>query len=212
MSANPTPSTAALHPPLLELRPAPGDSSVDAATLTALMQQVAAGDREAFAELYELTVAVLFAFARRVLRDPADVEEIICDVYIQAWQRAQQYQPDRGPVMAWLVVMCRARAIDRYRHNQSRSCVASAGGIFAEAPATDAGPCDLLSALQNGSAIHGAIERLSPVRQRLLALAFFYDLTHSEIADATNLAEGTVKSHIRRALATLRKDLRGATE
>ncbi len=185
---------------------------MDAATLTALMRQVASGDRDAFGELYKLTVAVLFSFARRVLRDPADVEEIICDVYFQAWQRAQHYRPERGPVMAWLVVMCRARAIDRYRQNQTRSYVASAGGTFPGAPATDAGPCDLLSALQNGSAIHRAIERLSPVRQRLLALAFFYDLTHSEIALATNLAEGTVKSHIRRALGTLRKDLRSAAE
>jgi len=176
------------------------------------MRQVAAGDSDAFGELYKLTVAVLFSFARRVLRDPADVEEIICDVYIQAWQRAEHYQADRGPVLAWLVVMCRARAIDRYRQNQSRSYVAPAGGSFAEAPAEDAGPCDLLSALQNGSAIRRAIERLSPVRQRLLALAFFYDQTHSEIAQTTNLAEGTVKSHIRRALAMLRKDLRRATE
>ena len=173
------------------------------------MQRVARADRDAFNELYASSVAVLFSFARRVLKDPADIEEVICDSYIQAWQSAKLYNPERGSAITWLVMICRARAIDRYRQNHSRLCAASSQREpLAEPSETDAGPYDLLTVLQKGSAIHFAIERLSPVRQRLLALTFFRDLTNNEIAEATNLAEGTVKSHIRRAVVTLQKDLR----
>jgi RNA polymerase sigma factor (sigma-70 family) len=76
-----------------------------------------------------------------------------------------------------------------------------------DAFSTHLAPDDLLQILQRGAAIRGAIEQLSPLRQRLLALAFFHDLSHQEIAATTDLALGTVKSHIRRALATLRKEL-----
>jgi RNA polymerase sigma-70 factor (ECF subfamily) len=183
----------------------------DATVLNALVQRLVDGDRVALTELYTLTVATMFSFARRVLRNPADVEEIICDVYVQAWQSAAQYNAGRGTVMAWLVMICRARAIDRYRQNLSRlSAVSWQCGATADAPSTQPEPHDLLVALQQGSALHYAIERLSPLRQRLLALAFFQGLSHVEIAQATNLAVGTVKSHIRRALVLLRKDLRGA--
>jgi RNA polymerase sigma-70 factor (ECF subfamily) len=171
--------------------------------LSALMRRVAAGDGEAFRELYQLTVPILFSYARRALRERADAEEIVCDVYLQAWQNAGHYDAERSSVVTWLIVICRTRAIDRHRYNRARTCAVPR----ADPPAADAGPCDLVSALQSGSAMRSAIERLSPLRRQLLALAFFDELSHSQIAAATELAEGTVKSHIRRALATLRQNL-----
>lgn len=174
----------------------------------ALIGRVAAGDRAALGTLYEMTVSTLFAFARKVLRNPADVEEVLCDVYTQAWQTARQYDSTRGTVMAWLIVICRTRAIDRLRRNQLRSWN-SAGecGSIDSSSCEELGPEDLLHALQQGTVIHGAIARLSPLRRRLVALAFFHDLSHTEIARMTELALGTVKSHLRRALATLRREL-----
>ena len=191
------------------VQPPPDECSWDASELTAIMQRVATADRDAFTELYELTVPILFSFARRVLKDPADVEEIICDVYVQAWQSAQEYDANRASVISWLVMICRARAIDRYRHNRTRSLATVAHSETSVETAVTDSACDLLSALQQGSAIRGAIGRLSPMRRRLLALAFFQDLTHSEIAATSKLAVGTVKSHIRRSLAILRKELQG---
>jgi DNA-directed RNA polymerase specialized sigma24 family protein len=68
------------------------DGFQDRATLCVIMQGVTAGDSAAFSALYEMTVSILFAFARRVLHNGADVEEVVCDVYMQAWQRGAQYK------------------------------------------------------------------------------------------------------------------------
>jgi RNA polymerase sigma factor (sigma-70 family) len=176
--------------------------------LYTLVKRVGTGDRSALSTLYNLTTPLLFSIARRTLSNVADAEEVMCDVYVQAWQTAAQYDVKRGSVKTWLVMICRSRAIDRYRRNESRApgdvCDGdNPSGAFS----ADGTPDDLLHALQRGTAIHHAIEQLSPLRRRLLALAFFHGLSHKKIAATTDLALGTVKSHIRRALATLRKEL-----
>jgi len=189
-------------------KPLSATNSTDETRLYALVKQLAAGDRNALGALYKSTVPLLFSVARRILANAADVEEVICDIYTQVWQTAAQYDVTRGSVKTWLVMICRSRAIDRYRQNDSRAvgevCV---GEERADAFSTGFALDDLLQALQRGTAIHDAIEQLSPLRRRLLALAFFHGLTHQEIAATTDLALGTVKSHIRRALATLRTNL-----
>jgi len=213
MSARLTPLPQRSHPSGVS-RPASELAGLrDRVSSQDVMQRVIAGDRAAFNEVYQSTVAVLFSFGRTVLRNPADLEEVICDVYLQAWQSAAQYNVERGSVLTWLMMICRARVLDRYRHNRARS-----RNIDHDIESTDdatcmqSGPCDLLIALQEGTVVHGAMERLSPVRQHLLALSFFYDLSHDEIAQLTALAVGTVKSHIRRALAALREDLCAARD
>jgi RNA polymerase sigma-70 factor (ECF subfamily) len=183
-------------------------NSKDEALLNALVKQLAAGDRAALRALYKLTVSLLFSIARGVLSNAADAEEVICDVYAQVWRTAVQYDEARGSVKAWLIMICRSRAIDRQRQNASRSAAnVCDSGERADALSTHFAPDDLLHTLQRGTAIHAAIEQLSPIRRRLLALAFFLDLSHQEIAVTTDLALGTVKSHIRRALGILRKEL-----
>lgn len=174
-----------------------------------LVKQLAAGDPGALGALYKMTVPLLFSFARRMLSNAADAEEVICDVYTQVWQTAAQYDVTRGSVTSWLIMICRSRAIDRYRQNKCRSHGSDDHSYdeFVHGPCTPFESEDILQALQRSTAIHGAIEQLSPLRRRLLALAFFHDLSHETIAVTTNLALGTVKSHIRRALATLRKEL-----
>jgi RNA polymerase sigma-70 factor (ECF subfamily) len=106
-------------------------------------------------------------------------------------------------------MICRSRAIDRHRQNNRRPH-ASDGSDSEERADAFSIPFesdDIVQTLQRGTAIHDAIEQLSPLRRHLLALAFFHDLSHQKIAATTALALGTVKSNIRRALATLRKEL-----
>lgn len=183
--------------------------STDEARKYALVRQLVAGDCAALSALYKLTAPLLFSVARRMLSNAADAEEVICDVYTQVWQTAAQYDVTRGSVTTWLVMICRSRAIDRHRQNKCRSH-GSDGYDTDERTDPVSVPFesdDILQALERSTAIYGAIEQLSPLRRRLLALAFFHDLSHQKIAATTNLALGTVKSHIRRALATLRKEL-----
>jgi RNA polymerase sigma-70 factor (ECF subfamily) len=143
-----------------------------------------------------------------VLRNAADAEEVVCEVYTQVWQSAAQYDRTRGGVMGWLLTICRSRAIDRGRRNRTRlqaSSTFEATGAHRDSAAPN--PEDLLTLVQQGTSIHRALEQLTPIRRELVSLAFFRGLSHEEIAIESNLPIGTVKSHIRRALATLRSEL-----
>lgn len=176
--------------------------------LSGLVQRIAVADREALGELYDATVAKLFAVANLMLRSTADAEEVVCDVYTQVWQTAANYSGERGAVLAWLLMICRTRALDRMRRNRVRLEAAAVERPGDEEEASpQPGPEELLDLIQHGSAVHRALEALSPVKRQLIALAFFKGLSHIEISEESGLPVGTVKSHIRRALSTLREHL-----
>jgi RNA polymerase sigma-70 factor (ECF subfamily) len=176
--------------------------------LTPLIRRIAGGERDALGELYDLTVSRLFALARLIVRNPADAEEVVCDVYTQVWQCAARYEGDRGEVMGWLLVMCRSRALDLSRRNRLRARIASL-----ELPQSDEEDLeqarleDILDLMKQGTAVHRALRKLTPLRRKLIALAFFRGLSHVEIARTCELPVGTVKSHIRRALTAMRAEL-----
>jgi RNA polymerase sigma-70 factor, ECF subfamily len=178
-----------------------------AAPLEDLVRAMAHGDRAAFSRVYEQTVAQVFAISRGLLRCKEDAEEVVGDVYTNAWQRAKTYDAQRGTVMAWLAVMTRSRAVDRLR--QRREALSLDDERHAALAASLVGgtlsPEQVLAQVQSGTALHRALQSLSPERRYLLGLAFFQGLSHREIADATRIPLGTVKSHLRRALALLMK-------
>lgn len=196
-------------PPAVGAEPAPLATRGGAGSaLTLIMGRIAAGEQRALAELYDRTAVKLLGLALLIVRDEQDAQEVVCDVYLQVWQSSLRYDAARGSVLAWLLGICRARAIDRYRRKRARTPRAGAGGEPDSGSTVEDGePGDLLQKLQEGSAIRLALEGLSPIRRRLLALAFFQGLSHQEISIATNLPIGTVKSHIRRALVMLRAQL-----
>jgi len=180
----------------------------DVTDLSELVQRVAMADRDALGALYEATVAKLFAVAHLILRNTADAEEVVCDVYTQVWQTAADYSGDRGAVLAWLMMICRTRALDRIRRNRVRlQAAATERPADEEEPSPQPGPEELLDVIQHGTAVHRALQALSPVKRQLVSLAFFKGLSHLEISEECGLPVGTVKSHIRRALNTLREQL-----
>ena len=189
------------------------DSSLSFAThangdLESLVSAMAAGDAAALSCIYEQTVAQVFGIARCMLRSKEDAEEIVCDVYTHAWQTAGSYDPARGSVMAWLAIMARNRSVDRLRQRRRHLALNDAEQHPEDWPADPAlGPEHILARLQTGSAVHRALESLPAERRRLIALAFFQDMSHQEIADSTGIPLGTVKSHVRRALCVLQAAL-----
>jgi RNA polymerase sigma-70 factor (ECF subfamily) len=188
------------------------ESSVSFAPVTnggleSLVRAMAGGDTAALSCIYEQTVAQIFRIARFILRSREDAEEIVCDVYTHAWQTARNYDPTRGSVMAWLAIMARNRSVDRLRQRRKWSTRADAAQQPADWPGGEASPEEILAQFQSGSAVHRALESLSPERRRLIALAFFHGLSHQEIADTTGMPLGTVKSHVRRALCMLKAAL-----
>jgi RNA polymerase sigma-70 factor (ECF subfamily) len=174
--------------------------------LAAVMLRVRDRDSTAFGLLYDATVAKVFAMARNMLRNKADAEDMVCEVYEQAWLQAERFDPERGNALAWLLTICRSRCLDALRQRQVRHKYAARQQPDS-ADTSDDNPRDLLEQLQNGSAIHAALARLAPVRQQMVALAFFRDLSHQEIAKTLKMPLGTVKSHLRRAVLDLRAAL-----
>ena len=190
-----------------ETRPAPRiHDSASRSDLTKLLHAVGDRDPAALSQLYDLTASKLYGLARTMLSNAADAEEVVCDAYIQAWQSAARFDPARGSVVAWLLMICRSRALDLLRQRRSRAAAEGTLGSFAE-ETTEREPEDLLRQIQVGTAVHKALASLTPLRRQLVALAFFKGMSHQEIAHAVRLPVGTVKSHLRRSLQGMRAAL-----
>lgn len=176
------------------------------AELVQLIEAMARGNERALEQLYDATVGKLYALASAILRSVEDAEEVVCATYAYAWANAARFDDVRGNVLGWLLMLCRSRALDRLR--QRRAAQLPEGSTEIESiAAEDDQPDDLLALLQQRSRVRTAVAQLTPVRRRLIALAFLQDLSHQQIAEKTGLALGTVKSHLRRALAQLREHL-----
>jgi RNA polymerase sigma-70 factor, ECF subfamily len=173
----------------------------------ALIFRIAKQDAKALAELYELTLSRVYAVVMRVLRHAADAEEVVSEVYLQVWDKANSFQSERGSVMAWINTLAWSRAVDKLRKTKRESARHSLHPEDMDAAYTE---CEELNAEQiaeswsSSKAIQKAMLGLSEVQQRVLRLAYTEDLSHQDIANALNLPLGTVKSHCRRALAALR--------
>src|SRR5262245_20428326 len=92
----------------------------DAEQTVALVARIAAGDRDAFAQLYDALASAAFGLIRRLVRDPAAAEEVLQEVFLQVWREAGQYDRRRGSPQAWVVMRARTRAIDRLRSMRRR--------------------------------------------------------------------------------------------
>jgi|APDOM4702015073_1054812.scaffolds.fasta_scaffold54657_1 RNA polymerase sigma-70 factor (ECF subfamily) len=177
--------------------------------LALLVSDMRQGDRQALETLYEATVGKLYALAAAILRQIEDAEEVVCETYAQAWETADRFDPARATVMGWLLMICRSRALDLLRKRRTRREKQDLADL--ERFDEDVRPPDeLLSLMQQNSRVHAALSSLTPERRQLVSLAFLRDLTHQEIAEATGMPLGTVKSHLRRALGQLREQLEEA--
>ena len=190
------------HAPLLP--PLQSDSPPE---LAAVMTGVAAGEQRALERFYRLTIGKVFGLALRIVRNRATAEEVAEDVYVQVWHTAATYDPQRCTPLGWALVICRSRAIDTLRRADKAIVDPDPTERLDAVAQLVPGLQDLLQATQEHAALHAALNRLQPVQRQLLGLAFFRGLTHSEIAAAAHLPLGTIKSHVRRALATLREEL-----
>lgn len=195
---------------------APRLAEPDAATLAALIARIARQDEDALGALYDATVGRVYGLALRILRDEQGAEEVAEEVFFQVWRQAGRYDPARGRPLGWLLNLARSRALDQLRRRDEALSHPDPTTLHAEEAGGDLDfaetresrdPQDLLAATEAHRGLHRALAALEPVPRQMVALAFFRGLTHEEIAASTNLPLGTVKSHIRRALAALRAAL-----
>lgn len=179
------------------------DSSAADAHMQALVTAIAAHDEQALADLYEATLNRVYGVALRITRNAQAAEEVSEDVYWQVWREAPRFDAQRGNVIAWLLTIARSRALDYLRKADDAELCEEPEALLFDEPSREGDPQDLLAATQNNLKLNQALQQLEPVQRQLVAMAFFRGLTHEEIATFSDMALGTVKSHIRRALKQL---------
>lgn len=157
------------------------------------------GDPEAVRAAYERWSPLVYSLALKALRDVSEAEDVTQQVFVSAWRGREGFRPDRGPLPAWLVGITRRRIADAF---DRRSRERRVDTLVEREQAADA-PADLIDAL----VVTEALSSLPEQQRTVVSLAFYQQLTHTEIAESTGLPLGTVKSHIRRSLERLRTTL-----
>jgi len=180
--------------------------NVDNHRLQKWLEAIVDRDQKAFSALHEMMLGRVYGLALRITRSEQMAEEVAEETFWQIWRQAPRFDPVRGSAVAWIMTLARSRALDALRRKDP-AIGSSDPRASAEMALSGDNPPDLLAALQDGECLHTALRSLDPVPRQLLALAFFYGLSHEEIACRAGLPLGTVKSHIRRSLISLRKIL-----
>jgi RNA polymerase sigma-70 factor (ECF subfamily) len=182
--------------------------------LRALLAQIALGDQRAFEALYKQASPHLFAVALRILRHGSLAEDVLQEAFVSVWHHAATYDAAKSHPLAWLTSIVRNRCLDRLRRRELDTeplLRDDEEGAFAWEPPSDApSPVDLLLAAADTRAIRSCIDTLDPGPRQAIALAFFEGLSHRELAAQMRQPLGTVKSWVRRGLATLRRCLDAA--
>lgn len=174
----------------------------------AWLRLIAQGDDAALTQLYDHTSSRVYGLALRITRSRCAAEDVLIEVYWQVWRQAASYAAERGSALGWLMLLCRSRALDFLRNQDKAELHAKTEDYADGSQQTHATPEELLLAVERSSAVHAALRELSALQRQLLTLAFFRGYTHQEIAACMSLPLGSVKTHMRRALQTLRGKLR----
>jgi len=166
------------------------------------MTRIAGGDRAALRQLYEATSSKLFGVCLRILSDREESEDVLQDVYVTIWRRADRFDATRASVMTWLSTIARNRAIDRLR---ARGPLAYAEPVDElEIPDGADSAETLLSAADDRNRLHGCLSELDERTEKVIRTAFFEGVTYEALAQRMDAPLGTVKSWIRRGLAKLK--------
>ena len=173
-----------------------------------LLKAIGNGDQAALTQLYDLYASHVLAVAYHVLKNKQEAEDLVHDVFIEAWQKSQSYDPKRGSVRNWLMLRARSRSIDRIRklaRFETRSEIEDSDLSNRNLDSAQSA-LDPLQQLNHRQA-HDAIGLLSPEHALLIKASYFEDLTYREIAKKYEIPEGTVKSRMLAAFKVLRKQL-----
>jgi RNA polymerase sigma-70 factor, ECF subfamily len=172
------------------------------------MARICNGEETALAELYDRYSSMALGLALKIVRDQLEAEDVVHDAFIAIVERADQYKPERGTVVAWLVTTVRNLALDRARRRIRRAQITDEE--LRHEPAEPVADPERLSWQEHERRhIRAALTLLSASQRATLEIAFFEGLSYPEIAEREKIPLGTVKSRAARALAALRAALDG---
>ena len=172
-----------------------------------LIQEIAAQNREAFSQFYDRYSRLVYSLSLRMLRAQSDAEDLLQEVFMQVWRQAANYSRERGAPEAWLINIARSRAIDKLRaiRRMEKSFVLTDDPANAESDDN----VELSAAnWETKLTMNSALADLPDAQRRVLELAYFDDLSQTEIAAKLKQPLGTVKTRMRAGIQRLREMLR----
>lgn len=169
--------------------------------LVRLLREVSSGDRSAFALLYQRTSAKLYGICLRVLGNEAEAQEILQEVFLTVWRKADRFDAGKAAAITWLSVLARNRAIDRIRRRPSEPDGLEAA---AEVPAGGPSALDVVEQAQDSARLSHCLDELEERTRTMIRTAFFEGASYSELAAQAGVPLPTMKSWIRRGLQRLR--------
>ena len=171
-----------------------------------LLGDVALGDRDAFEELYTQIAGPVLGVARRVVRDPAQSEEVAQEVLLEVWRSASRYDSSKGSVLAWVLTIAHRRAVDRVRSAQARTDREVRDASRSHVVAYDEVADEVESRLEHEQ-VRKAMDSLTDLQREAIRLAYYGGYTQREVSELLDLPLGTVKTRLRDGLIRLRDAL-----
>jgi len=174
-----------------------------------LMSRIARGDEQAFTELYDLLAERVFGLVLRVMRDPAQSEEVAQEVFVELWRTASRFQPGRGSVTAWAMTIAHRRAVDRVRSAQSTMDREARVAAGQQDRPFDSVADEVAGRFERRQVRH-CLDTLTELQRESVGLAYYQGYTYGEVATLLDTPLGTIKTRLRDGLIRLR-DCLGVT-
>lgn len=192
----------------------PAGTASDETADVELLRRMASGDERALGTLYDRWHALVHGAIVRILSQPDDVDDVVEEVFWQAWRQAGRYEASRGAVQTWLSTIARSRALDRVRvvtrRREEPLDDAPAGDV--ELRTAQGDPAAEAEASDRRAIVLAALAALPPEQREAIELGYFEGLSQTEIAERTDQPLGTVKTRTRLAMQKLRERLRPSRE
>lgn len=202
MTPDPELRSGARVPRLAAVPPANPASLEDADLMTA----IARGDEVAFGELYDRMARMVYGVVRKVVRDPAQSDEVTQEVFVEVWRTATRFESTRGSVRTWVLTMAHRRAIDRVRSEQaSRDRTERIGHRDRMRPFDEVAE-DVETRFEHEQ-VRAALDHLTDLQREAVELAFYGGHTYREVAELLGAPLGTVKTRMRDGLIRLRDSM-----